>query len=57
METGETGETLFFFAIGIRYLGCGKKCEILRISEKCYFFIHFPKMELQNARDKHSAVC
>jgi len=57
MENGEAGETLFFLAIGIRYLGCGKKCEILRISEKCYFFIHFPKMELQNARDKHSAVC
>jgi len=43
METGETGETLFFIAIGIRMLACEKKREILQISQKCYFFAHFPK--------------
>jgi len=46
METGETGETLFFIAIGIRGLGCEKNREILQISKKCYFFIHFPKTGL-----------
>jgi hypothetical protein len=29
METGETGETLLFIAIGIRRLACEKKSEIL----------------------------
>jgi hypothetical protein len=48
METGETGETLFFIAIGIRGLGCEKKRKILGISEKCYFFIHFPILELRH---------
>ena len=49
METGETGETLFFIAIGIRGLACEKNSEILQIFQKCYFFIHFPKMELAGA--------
>jgi len=46
METGETGETLFFIVLVMRELGCGKKRNFLGISEKCYFFIHFPILEL-----------
>jgi len=43
----ETGETLFFIAIGMRSLACEKNREILEISQKCYFFIHFPILELR----------
>jgi hypothetical protein len=49
METGETGETLFFIACDMSWLDCGKKREILEISKKCYFFIHFPILELLDA--------
>jgi hypothetical protein len=47
METGETGETLFFISCFMRELGCEKKRQILEISKKCYFFIHFPILELK----------
>jgi len=47
METGETGETLFFIVLVMRELGCEKKRQILEISEKCYFFIHFPILGLE----------
>jgi hypothetical protein len=47
METGETGETLFFIVLVMRELGCEKKRDFLEISEKCYFFIHFPILELE----------
>ena len=47
METGETGETLLFIGRDMRELGCGKKSKILEISKKCYFFIHFPILELR----------
>jgi len=43
----ETGETLFFIACFMRELGCGKKRDFLEISQKCYFFIHFPILELE----------
>jgi len=46
VETGETGETLFFIVILIRDLACEKKRQILKISKKCYLFIHFPILEL-----------
>jgi len=46
VETGETGETLFFIVILIRDLACEKKRQIPRISKKCYLFIHFPILEL-----------
>jgi len=47
METGETGETLFFISCFMRELDCEKKRQILEISEKCYFSIHFPILELE----------
>jgi hypothetical protein len=47
METGETGETLFFIGRDMRELGCGNKRKILEIFKKCYFFIHFPILELK----------
>jgi len=47
METGETGETLFFIVLVMRELGCGKKRQIFEIFKKCYFFIHFPILELR----------
>jgi hypothetical protein len=47
METGETGETLFFIACYMKGLGCEKKREFLGIFKKCYFFIHFPILELK----------
>ena len=49
METGETGETLFFIVRVMRELACEKKREILEISQKCIFFIHFPILELKKA--------
>jgi len=34
----------------MRWLGCEKKREISGISQKCYFFIHFPILELASKR-------
>jgi len=47
VETGETGETLYFIVRAIRGLGCEKKRKILEFFKKCYFFIRFPILELQ----------
>jgi len=57
METGETGETLFFIACFMRELGCGKKRDFLGNSKKCYFFIHFPILELVSSiRSSHNSA-
>src|SRR6516165_3051520 len=49
----ETGETLFFISCDMRELGCEKKRQILEISQKCYFFIHFPILELVSRSPVH----
>jgi hypothetical protein len=43
VETGETGETLFYIASGIKLLGCEQKCAISLFSKNCYFSEQFPK--------------
>jgi hypothetical protein len=53
VETGETGETVFYKAFYFTQLGCGKKGEILRIFKKCYLLRHFPILEFYG-RDSHS---
>jgi hypothetical protein len=47
VETGETGETLFYIASGIRLLACEQKRTISLFSKKCYFSEQFIKMEME----------
>jgi len=55
METGETGETLFFITCDMKVLGCEKKRHFFEIFKKCYFFIHFPILELKGRPNAEKA--
>ena len=52
MGTNGTNGTLFFITGGISQLGCGKKRKVPAKFKKCYFFTHFPILELRRC-DAH----
>ena len=45
METGETGETVFYIVFIVKWLGCEKDLRICSVSRKCYFCSQFPVLE------------